>query len=363
MEFADRYLSDSVERAMQALAIDEERNTFFPVLWNERLKEAPHEIDRRLSQVWFSGVHADIGGGYPDDSFSFVPLDWIMAGAEDAGLRFLPEVKRDYAAQSDANGPLHDSRKGIGSFYRYMPRRIELLLKALDDSPHPPIKVHRTALDRIEDGGDGYAPIVLPATFDIVELNGAITPGYAPALNPPVTSSYAELREHVFNHVWLRRVVYFPTLFLALALLAAPLWPDSEPGEGWRRHIAFVYEAFAAILPGFAGWWLDAFQRWPALSAALIILTVCGLIAGARIATTINDRMRAVWYSDNGTQPATPGPFVLPQAASGAALALQSFRLSGAYKTFWKGFRRHFAPAAFMVAAVALVLWAVLWAL
>jgi uncharacterized protein (DUF2235 family) len=363
MEFADRYLSDSVDRAMQALAIDEERNTFFPVLWNETQRNAPHELDPRLSQVWFAGVHADIGGGYSDDSFSFVPLDWIMTGAEAAGLRFLPEVKDDYAAQSDANGPLHDSRKGVGGFYRYMPRRIGLVLKALDDCPHPPIRVHRTVLERIKDGGDGYAPIVLPSTFDVAELDGAINAGYAPNPAPPVNSGYSELREHVFDYVWLRRVVYFPTLFVALALLAGPFWPRAEPAEDWRRHIASFYEALAAHLPRFARWWLDAFQCWPGTSAALITLTICGLVTGARIARAITDRMRAIWYSDYATRPDTAGPFALPKAASGAASALQKIRLSIAYRTFWKGFRRHFAPTFLMLVVVALPVLAALWAL
>ncbi|MET0315150.1 MAG: hypothetical protein ABW275_12205, partial [Hansschlegelia sp.] len=274
----------------------------------------------------------------------------------------------DYAAQSDANGPLHDSRKGIAAFYRYMPRRIELVLKALNDRPRLPIKVHRTALERIKDGGDGYAPIVLPPVFDVLELNGTITEGVAPA--PDLVEAgyagqtdYATLREHVFDHVWLRRLVYFPTLFLALALLAGPFWPKAEPADDWRRHIASLYEALEAILPGFARWWLDAFEERPGTSAALIILTVCGLVAGGRIATAISDRMRAIWYSDYATRPDTAGSFALPKGASGAASALQKIRLSSAYRTFWKGFRRHFAPTFLMLVVVALAVLAVLWAL
>jgi uncharacterized protein (DUF2235 family) len=60
-----------VQRACQALALDEERTTFHPVLWNERISPAqvfnPDEErfikDEKLSQVWFAGVHSNVGGG------------------------------------------------------------------------------------------------------------------------------------------------------------------------------------------------------------------------------------------------------------------------------------------------------------
>ena len=69
-------LNARVQRACHALSIDDERTTFHPILWDER-DEAPlkPEADgsrlvakERISQVWFSGVHSNVGGGYPDDS-------------------------------------------------------------------------------------------------------------------------------------------------------------------------------------------------------------------------------------------------------------------------------------------------------
>ena len=45
----------------------------------------------RLQQVWFAGAHADVGGGYPDDGLSFVPLCWMIEEAP-KGLRFEPAV-------------------------------------------------------------------------------------------------------------------------------------------------------------------------------------------------------------------------------------------------------------------------------
>ena len=39
----------------------------------------------RLEQVWFTGMHADVGGGYPDESLSYVSLLWMMEEAEQPG--------------------------------------------------------------------------------------------------------------------------------------------------------------------------------------------------------------------------------------------------------------------------------------
>ena len=52
-----------------------------------------------------------MGGGYPDDGLSYVPLEWMMTGAQKAGVRFCKEIWHDYRALSDENGPIHDSRQ------------------------------------------------------------------------------------------------------------------------------------------------------------------------------------------------------------------------------------------------------------
>ena len=49
-----------------------------------------HTDDERLTQVWFAGAHANVGGGYPDDALSYVPLRWIIAEATKRGVRFNP---------------------------------------------------------------------------------------------------------------------------------------------------------------------------------------------------------------------------------------------------------------------------------
>jgi hypothetical protein len=90
LSLPDRQLSDNVDRACHALALDDARTTFHPVLWSERGHNPPplrpdgycYIEDERLTQVWFAGVHSNVGGGYPDDSLSQVSLYWMMREAK-----------------------------------------------------------------------------------------------------------------------------------------------------------------------------------------------------------------------------------------------------------------------------------------
>ncbi|MFF0490792.1 DUF2235 domain-containing protein [Nocardia sp. NPDC004068] len=84
--FHDVRLSPAVRCARQALAINERRRIFAPCLWE--VTEAEQRDPERVKQVWFKGVHTDIGGGYPDSRLSDVTLRWMVGEAELQGLDF-----------------------------------------------------------------------------------------------------------------------------------------------------------------------------------------------------------------------------------------------------------------------------------
>ncbi len=77
-------------------------------------------------------MHADVGGGYPDESLSYVSLLWMMEEAEKAGLRTLKVIKDRFVALASSYGPIHDSRAGLGAYYRYQPRKIAAWLDPVD---------------------------------------------------------------------------------------------------------------------------------------------------------------------------------------------------------------------------------------
>ncbi|ORY14348.1 hypothetical protein BCR34DRAFT_239230 [Clohesyomyces aquaticus] len=75
--FYDTKLSHCVENAFQALALDEKRSAFSPAIW-----EKPEGNKTTLRQVWFPGVHSNVGGGYDDQQLANITLAWMMSQLE-----------------------------------------------------------------------------------------------------------------------------------------------------------------------------------------------------------------------------------------------------------------------------------------
>jgi len=171
-KFPDGKLNKEVAVARHALALDEARASFAPVLWNE--EDFKPGGDPRIKQVWFAGVHSNVGGGYPHQGMSLVALDWMMSEAaslpalgvvpDGERLRFIPQVRDLISAAADVNGKLYDSRAGLGVYYRWKPRDAEALCRG----GFVPSRVHRTVLERIARGTDGYAPGSVPVDPDVI---------------------------------------------------------------------------------------------------------------------------------------------------------------------------------------------------
>ena len=76
--FYDTNLGNHIENAYQALALDENRSAFSPAVW-----EKPPGNMTNLRQVWFPGVHSNIGGGsYADQGMANITLAWMMSQLE-----------------------------------------------------------------------------------------------------------------------------------------------------------------------------------------------------------------------------------------------------------------------------------------
>ena len=83
--FHDTALGDTVENAVQALAVDERRGPYVPTLWTQAA-DAASLAGQSVLQVWFPGVHSDIGGGYGDKGIGNITWDFMMRQAVRHGL-------------------------------------------------------------------------------------------------------------------------------------------------------------------------------------------------------------------------------------------------------------------------------------
>lgn len=95
----------NARRIRHAVSIDETRRPFVEYL------STPDPKRTRLEEVWFAGVHCDVGGTYPDDArLSTIALDWMVRGAVEEGLlvrsRVVGYVRRQMA-ETDAAATAH----------------------------------------------------------------------------------------------------------------------------------------------------------------------------------------------------------------------------------------------------------------
>ena len=109
-EFHDTELSGTVKFAFHALAVDEHRTPFQPSVWDYKPKPG-----QTVEQVWFAGVHSDVGGGYDDPSLSDIALGWMIDRAKTAGLEFDAGVMNAHQLHPNPAGKQHDS---MTLFYR-----------------------------------------------------------------------------------------------------------------------------------------------------------------------------------------------------------------------------------------------------
>ncbi|MFN3578207.1 MAG: DUF2235 domain-containing protein [Tabrizicola sp.] len=91
--FHNHQLGPSIRHGYHALALNETREAFSPVLW-----DCPPGWEGNVEQVWFRGAHGDIGGQIGDFQaarpLANIPLVWMLDRAEALGLA-LPEGWRD----------------------------------------------------------------------------------------------------------------------------------------------------------------------------------------------------------------------------------------------------------------------------
>jgi len=120
----------AVETVRHAVALDERRTYFVQNLWKPKPTSKVN-----LLQVWFPGVHCDVGGGYPEAEagLSKVTLRWMVREAEANGLKFdaqakaaaLPAQAAGAAATTDVLPMKHESLKRLWWIPELIPRRIK----------------------------------------------------------------------------------------------------------------------------------------------------------------------------------------------------------------------------------------------
>ena len=259
-------LDEYVECACHALALDDERKTFHPKIWWEKSTsglKAPESVPKDVHQVWFAGMHSNVGGGYERAGMASVPLHWMMCWAARHGLKFQDGAIADASDAANENDKLYDSRDGLAVYYRYAPREIE---KYWGDRFEGPVKIHASVDQRVKQGTARYAPGFLPFQIEIVE-----TPFPDQNTPPPVPinkqtaedhttwqgfqdqcRSWVDRRKRLYQWFVEGTLVLIGIISLLVIFPVSPDFPDPNTGIGWlfsiRLHLA---DLVAMVLPDF----------------------------------------------------------------------------------------------------------------
>ncbi|HXQ77462.1 MAG TPA: DUF2235 domain-containing protein [Gemmatimonadaceae bacterium] len=371
--------SERIQRICHALSLDDERRAFWPRLFREDVvqvrdgeRRAPYigwappthdemqawrapdplpagfnlpDIDwERVSQVWFAGMHSDVGGSYPQDGLAHTALAWMMDRANVYGLLIRPLEEAELRRCANPLDKLNNSRRGFGAYYRYQPRNVHALRRAGSENPlcvdiwnlilNPflavfggrveapepvidPAKralVHSSVFGRIETGVNPYAPLAVPArnyrwTNSAGELNETPYWPDPPGAAPPAPAKAAAAAddfpavERVRNLVWARRVTYFITVFVSLVTVLFPVYNHfysghrltytvSPFGKGW---LAAPIGWAESVLPSLVGKWTAWAQEAPEVVWGGVILVVLLLWLSSYLELQIRTAMERVW--------------------------------------------------------------------
>lgn len=363
IRFKNRKLPRCVETARHALALDDERDSFEPLAWDER-----NESRKRLQQVWFAGMHSDVGGGYPDDSLSYVSFNWMLDEAKShADLRFRKDREGEARLQADSLGPIHNSRAGLGGYYRYQPRDISALMwprakgtesradpeQPEDEGLRRPALIHDSVFRRILSGTDGYAPIPVACSFEIVAdiSAGPPPPRFAEHrkrfLNKGWQTYHEKVQHSVWDGVWKRRIVYFLIVLFSLGLAFSPLF---IPGRDGRGSVVSVLMALPPQWLGSLGltwldWWLEPFTRWPWVPLALIAIIVALFKVSGVFEKSLRELCRSNWFA----------PLREPDAEAPDPSRIHSLRIHWFYQDLLGFIRWTLLPAVVGIAILALL--------
>ena len=118
--FHNDQLGPSIQHGFHALAYHERRMAYEPVLWS-----CPPGWTGHVEQVWFKGVHGDVGGqlrGHEEARpLANIPLVWMLDRAEAVGLP-LPDGWRARFPQN-VHAPSSGNWKGWGKLFLYRRKR------------------------------------------------------------------------------------------------------------------------------------------------------------------------------------------------------------------------------------------------
>jgi uncharacterized protein (DUF2235 family) len=138
--FRDFTIANSVKKAYHLVAVDETRGPFKATLMND--------LDK-VEEIWFPGLHSDIGGGFAEMGLSDICLSFMINRAKERGVVF-KQPALDGLKPDATSSPLRDCPDKTGIR--------EIVVLSNNEKTDRPPKIHHTVLDRMEAFDPEYQP-------------------------------------------------------------------------------------------------------------------------------------------------------------------------------------------------------------
>ena len=260
-----------VDVVRHAISLDERRAYFRANRWGKDYVKW-HDVEQDVREVWFAGVHSDVGGGYADCDLARIPLQWMLEemAAKDLTLQWRPDSRKLLYGETSRRpyvpnpcGLQHESLQGAWWAIEFLPknatlRRGRLSLPLARRRPVLPdaegrILVHKSVAVR-SSGVPGYS--MPTASAPITEVPEQYEPGVC--LPKPAPS----LR---FAHAWrivvsLAAIVF--SLFLASFVVAEAV--EVVVGSDWLPVLALFVVPMGVLAVG--GWLMGLVSGLPKFS-------------------------------------------------------------------------------------------------
>ena len=300
--------------------------------YSEGIRKVERNPNQKVEQVWFAGMHSNVGGGYPKDQLAHVSLNWMIEKAEDCGLRFEELAKTRCKDADDANGKMYDSRSGFSVVYRYRPRNLTVL--CADGGLQKPM-IHSSVLQRIHRHTEDYAPTGIPQQYDIVypqpnkyeEPDGnnstlnvirdvdADRPEIADPFEETEPGERAEIQQVLVDFlIWQRRVLYVVFIVGLLTLIATASIVAASPSDqfdiedrGWGSVSRFVYFLAAPVVeivvwavPAYLEPGVVGLGRHPVLLVGFAVVALLVLMGSRVLKSKIVQKSNEAWAKGFG---------------------------------------------------------------
>ena len=177
--FENGTIGKHIEKAVHLVSIDEKRLAFQPTLFNQNDK---------VTEVWFAGVHSDIGGSYWFDGLSDITLRYMLDSVKgDLQILDKDDIEYDNLAIKNAqdcicwddleirplpHGVLHEQKRNRIKAKTLSPRLIRVNVGDQPSQEHPII--HHTVCERVNKVAH-YRPYAIRGRkFRVMDANGDI---------------------------------------------------------------------------------------------------------------------------------------------------------------------------------------------